>query len=146
MELESELTDTEHETGDVWRREVETTLQLPHLRSRNSRSDWMSLPTHTAEEDTKWEVRFLRVGGDDLVVALRCAHLQYGGAASVRLLATLDADSHNWMERAAVMSCNDICNIDNNGWFRKSVQFGIECEFECAGHLLSSCWAPQAVM
>ena len=126
FELESELTDTQHETSDVWRREVETTLRLPHLRSVRSASDWMSLPTHTAEKDIKWEVQFWRGGGGgDLGVDLRCAHLQYGVAASVRLLATLDADSHNWAERAAVLRNNDInINIIDSGYFRKSVQFG----------------------
>ena len=64
--LASQVTDTEHETGEVQHdtREVETTLQLPRLTPLSRFSDWMSLPTAAAEHDTRWEVRFW-CGDDD---------------------------------------------------------------------------------
>ena len=102
--LASQVTDTEHETGEVQHdtREVETTLQLPHLK--RSASDWMSLPTDAAENNTRWEVQFWCF--DDIVgVELRCASVQY--PAAVRLLAKEVDNPHNWMETAAVLESGD---------------------------------------
>ena len=106
--LASQVTDTEHETGEVEHdtREVETTLQLPLLTPDSAFSDWMSLPTDAAEHDTRWEVRFW-CGGvvDNVGVQLRCASVQY--PAAVRLLATVVDDPHNWMGTAAVLESDD---------------------------------------
>ena len=55
--LVSQVTDTEHETGEVFTREVETTLPLPDLTSCYY-SDWMSLPIDVAKNNTRWEVQF----------------------------------------------------------------------------------------
>ena len=97
--LASQVTGTEHETGEVEHdtREVETTLQLPRLRPGFD-SDWMSLPTDAAEHDTRWEVLFWCYDDGDVGVDLRCASVQY--PAAVRLLATVVNDPHNWMEIA----------------------------------------------
>ena len=101
--LASQVTYTEHETGEVEHdtREVETTLQLPRL-TPDFVSDWMSLPTDAAEHDTRWEVQFWCGAADgDAGVALRCASVQY--PAAVRLLITVVDDPHNWMETADVL-------------------------------------------
>ena len=106
--LASQVTHTEHETGEVQHdtREVETTLQLPRLTPLSPFSDWMSLPTAAAEHDTRWEVQFWCYDVDgDVGVGLRCASVQY--PAAVRLLATEVGDPHNWMERAAVLESGD---------------------------------------
>ena len=107
--LASQVTDTEHETGEVQHdtREVETTLQLPHhLTPYSPFSDWMSLPTDAAEHDTRWEVRFwCGDAAGDVGVELRCASVQY--PAAVRLLATEVDDPHNWLETAAVLESGD---------------------------------------
>ena len=103
--LASQVTYTEHETGEAFTREMETTLPLPlpHLTPRSrSEFDWMSLPTDAAENDTRWEVRFRCDAARDVVdVDLHCANVQY--PAAFRLLATEVSDSHNWMETADVV-------------------------------------------
>ena len=146
--LASQVTDTEHETGEVQHdtREVETTLQLPRLTpdsDSDSESDWMSLPTAAAEHDTRWEVRFRCSADGDVGVGLRCASVQY--PAAVRLLATVVDDPHNWMERAAVLESGDTdiatfpCFPCCFVYFRSGVSSGWEqrggrrCEFGCAG-------------
>ena len=106
--LASQVTDTEHETGEVEHdtREVETTLQLPHHLTPFSDSDWMSLPTDAAEHDTRWEVQFwCGVAVGDAGVELRCASVQY--PAAVRLLATEVDNPHNWLEAADVLESGD---------------------------------------
>ena len=120
FELMSELTDTEHQTGEPFTREVEITLPLPNL-THEFQSDWMSLPTDTAENDTRWKVLFW---GDavDIAVALHCVHLQYP-PASVRLLATVVGDPGNWTETAAILFSNS--GSDWSSVFRKRrTEFG----------------------
>ena len=118
--LASQVTDTEHETGEVQHdtREVETTLQLPRLTPDSPLSDWMSLLTDAAEHDTRWEVQFWcgSVAGDDgdVGVALRCASVQY--PVAVRLLATVVDNPHNWMERADVLESGDTTE-EKRLWF-----------------------------
>ena len=98
--LASQVTDTVHETGEVFTREVETILQLPHL-TPGSPPDWISLPTDAAEHDTRWEVQFCLAAAGDVGVGLRCASVQY--PAVVRLLAMEVDNPHNWMEVADVL-------------------------------------------
>ena len=73
--LASQVTDTEHETGEALTREVETTLQLSHL-TPDSPSGWMSLPTDAAEHDTRWKVQFRCAVAGDVGVELRCASVR----------------------------------------------------------------------
>ena len=125
FELESELTELEHETNEAFTGEVETTLPLPDppIDSLSalfvSRSDWMSLPTNASESNTRWEVRFWRYADDDVRVYLRCTSLQYPVAA-VRLLATAVGDPHNWAETAAVLFDNS--ESDWDGMFQKQLK------------------------
>ena len=106
FEFESELTSTQHVTHEKYDREVETTLPLDVRRfsSRNDWTNWMSLPIHTAEESTQWEVKF---GSDknDVKIGLQLNPQQKScSTASVRLLATVVDDCCNWTEIAVTIS------------------------------------------
>ena len=108
-ELESELTRTQHVTHTKDSREVETTLAL----DTNWSSDWMSLPTHSAEQNARWKVWF-RCLGDDIVVVLKCESLdRLYTAASVRLSATVVNDCDNWTETTDVVSSDNKYNYRN---------------------------------
>ena len=117
-------------THETIGREVETTLPLDVRAARskvNWRSDWKLLPTHTEENNTKWEVQFIR-GGNDVWVGLRCQSLeQLYSAATVRLLVTVVDDCDNWTESTAVVLSGDTCNYSNR--FSKALsEFGESAE------------------
>ena len=137
----------EHETSEMFTREVETTLPLPTRPRSRSRfhfgfsssqtrgfvCDWVSLPTNVVESDTGWQVRFwicddgfvsvslrfIRYENDNEVgVIVRCVYRQYPTTV-VRLLATTVGDPQNWVEIA------DILPIQSKwSWFRKRFELG----------------------
>ena len=73
FEFESELTSAQHMIHETYSREVETTLPLDVRAARSKNiwsSDWTLMPTHTEENNTRWEVQFIR-DDDDVGVGLR---------------------------------------------------------------------------
>ena len=109
FEFESELTSTQHVTHEKYDREVETTLPLDVRRfsSRNDWTNWMSLLTHTDEENTQWEVNF-HCDENDVEIGLRLNSQQkLYSTVSARLLATVVDDCYNWTEIAVIVSPDD---------------------------------------
>ena len=153
--LESQLKRTQHMTHETIGREVETTLPLDVRAARSKgywSSDWKLLPTHTEENNTKWEVQFVR-GGNDVWVGLRCQSLeQLYSVATVRLLATVVDDCDNWTESTAVVLSGDKLATTRTGFQSRfpSLASQLRCTFECAGHVWScrvmwSCRRAQSV-
>ena len=109
FEFESELTKSEHLTGETHEHEVVDTLQLDVKQRLVRNADWslvgcrcrllQQIATRVGSCSSERDV-----GDDDVRVGLRCASLlQHSAAAAVRLFATVVDDSDNWIEIADVL-------------------------------------------